>query len=180
MVSYLEVDRSSSSEGGVETKQIFGRSNTSVFLSSLPCEVRVPDPTNTPSLRASRCPTAVNRYEVRLLSDYFERAGLRGVPSNQLGMIEQVVISHGRTFTGTFYSSFSAHVFRHRLYLGKVGLVFFVLRCFRRWPKVTRSKAENVEWSWRSTWSSRARRRRQRLAARALPLDYCCAKNQLS
>lgn len=58
---------------------------------------------------------------MRFLSDYFERAGLRGVPANQLGMIEQVVISHGRTFTGTFYSSFSAHVFRHRLYLGKVG-----------------------------------------------------------
>lgn len=63
----------------------------------------------------------VYRYEVRVLSDYFDRAGLRGVPANQLGMIEQVVISHGRTFTGTFYSSFSAHVFRHRLYLGKVG-----------------------------------------------------------
>ncbi|CAM9169748.1 unnamed protein product [Scytosiphon promiscuus] len=59
------------------------------------------------------------RYEVRMLSDYYDSAGLRGVPANQLGMIEQVVISHGRTFTGTFYSSFSAHVFRHRLYLGK-------------------------------------------------------------
>lgn len=55
-----------------------------------------------------------------MLSDYYDSAGLRGVPANQLGMIEQVVISHGRTFTGTFYSSFSAHVFRHRLYLGKV------------------------------------------------------------
>ncbi|CBJ26099.1 GDP-fucose protein O-fucosyltransferase, family GT65 [Ectocarpus siliculosus] len=59
------------------------------------------------------------RFEVRFLADFVEKAGLRGVPSNQLGMIEQVVISHGRTFTGTFYSSFSAHVFRHRLYLGK-------------------------------------------------------------
>lgn len=63
----------------------------------------------------------IRRYRVRFLSDYFDRAGLGGVPANQLGMIEQVVISHGRTFTGTFYSSFSAHVFRHRLYLGKVG-----------------------------------------------------------
>ncbi|CAN0338701.1 unnamed protein product, partial [Hapterophycus canaliculatus] len=59
------------------------------------------------------------RYEVRMLSDFYDSVGLRGVPANQLGMIEQVVISHGRTFTGTFYSSFSAHVFRHRLYLGK-------------------------------------------------------------
>lgn len=64
------------------------------------------------------------RFKVRFLADFVEKTGLRGVPSNQLGMIEQVVISHGRTFTGTFYSSFSAHVFRHRLYLGKVGGVF--------------------------------------------------------
>lgn len=67
---------------------------------------------------------------MRLLSDYFERAGLRGVPANLLGMIEQVVISHGRTFTGTFYSSFSAHVFRHRLYLGKVRSTLIFWCCF--------------------------------------------------
>ncbi|CAM9677058.1 unnamed protein product [Ascophyllum nodosum] len=59
------------------------------------------------------------RYNMRQLSDYFDEAGLGGVPENILGMIEQIVVSHGRTFTGTFYSSFSAHVFRHRLYLGK-------------------------------------------------------------
>lgn len=60
---------------------------------------------------------------MRTLSDYFEEAGLGGAPENILGMVEQIVISHGRTFTGTFYSSFSAHVFRHRLYLGKVYCV---------------------------------------------------------
>lgn len=70
------------------------------------------------------------RYDVRTLSDYFEEAGLGGVPENILGMVEQIVISHGRTFTGTFYSSFSAHVFRHRLYLGKVCCVLLVFTPF--------------------------------------------------
>lgn len=31
------------------------------------------------------------RYDVRLLSDYFESAGLGDVPPNQIGMIEQVL-----------------------------------------------------------------------------------------
>eukprot|EP01062_Namystynia_karyoxenos_P029062 TRINITY_DN21907_c0_g2_i1.p1 TRINITY_DN21907_c0_g2~~TRINITY_DN21907_c0_g2_i1.p1 ORF type:complete len:763 (+),score=168.19 TRINITY_DN21907_c0_g2_i1:153-2441(+) len=58
-------------------------------------------------------------YKVRTLRDYYSRAGLGDANQNWIGMIEAIVASQGRTFTGTYMSTFSAYIFRLRLYYGK-------------------------------------------------------------
>eukprot|EP01062_Namystynia_karyoxenos_P058790 TRINITY_DN50277_c0_g1_i1.p1 TRINITY_DN50277_c0_g1~~TRINITY_DN50277_c0_g1_i1.p1 ORF type:complete len:777 (+),score=257.76 TRINITY_DN50277_c0_g1_i1:150-2480(+) len=58
-------------------------------------------------------------YRVRFLKDYYDRAGLGKINQNFIGMIESIVVSHGRTFTGTHLSSFSGYIYRLRLYYGK-------------------------------------------------------------
>ena len=40
------------------------------------------------------------------------------MPPNLFGMIEQVVAAHGRTFGGTFYSTFTGYITRLRGYYG--------------------------------------------------------------
>jgi hypothetical protein len=37
---------------------------------------------------------------------------------NKTGLIEQIVAAHGRTFTGTWFSTFSAYICRLRAYYG--------------------------------------------------------------
>ena len=49
----------------------------------------------------------VSRYEVRFLDDYFELASLEGLDPTYFGMIDTIVASRGRVFTGTYYSTFS-------------------------------------------------------------------------
>mmetsp|Transcript_13846 Transcript_13846/g.32854 ORF Transcript_13846/g.32854 Transcript_13846/m.32854 type:complete len:322 (-) Transcript_13846:24-989(-) len=56
---------------------------------------------------------------VRFLSDFEE--AVRGVDPSLLGMVEQVVMSRGRTFTGTWFSTFSAYACRLRGYYQKKG-----------------------------------------------------------
>eukprot|EP01062_Namystynia_karyoxenos_P029061 TRINITY_DN21907_c0_g1_i1.p1 TRINITY_DN21907_c0_g1~~TRINITY_DN21907_c0_g1_i1.p1 ORF type:complete len:817 (+),score=105.89 TRINITY_DN21907_c0_g1_i1:100-2550(+) len=58
-------------------------------------------------------------YKVRTLRDYYERAGLGKINQNWMGMIESIVASQGRTFTGTYMSTFTAYIYRLRLYYGK-------------------------------------------------------------
>merc|ERR1712048_1206622 len=58
-------------------------------------------------------------YPIKTLQDYYERAGLKGTNQNYIGMIESIVAAHGRTFTGTFKSSFTAYIYRLRMYYGK-------------------------------------------------------------
>ena len=58
------------------------------------------------------------KFRVRFLRD-FQDETVRLPASdraNLLGMIEQVVLSHGRTFTGTWFSTFSSYVCRLRAY----------------------------------------------------------------
>jgi GDP-fucose protein O-fucosyltransferase len=58
-------------------------------------------------------------YAVRFLDDYFDRAKVDELKGrNAIGMIESIVSSHGRTFTGTWLSTFTAHIMRLRGYNG--------------------------------------------------------------
>ncbi|CAM9652304.1 unnamed protein product, partial [Discosporangium mesarthrocarpum] len=59
-----------------------------------------------------------DRYQVKFLSDYEGRAGLTEISPNLRGLVEQVITSHGRTFTGTWFSTFSAYILRLRGYIG--------------------------------------------------------------
>ncbi|CBJ48562.1 conserved unknown protein [Ectocarpus siliculosus] len=54
---------------------------------------------------------------VKFLSDYYERAGVSELNPNLIGMLEQVVASHGRTFTGCWLSTFTAYILRLRGHL---------------------------------------------------------------
>jgi hypothetical protein len=58
-------------------------------------------------------------YKVKMLQDYYTRAGLAHINQNYVGMIESIVAAHGRTFTGTYKSSFTGYIYRLRLYYGK-------------------------------------------------------------
>uniref|UniRef100_A0A7S2DLB8 O-fucosyltransferase family protein n=1 Tax=Octactis speculum TaxID=3111310 RepID=A0A7S2DLB8_9STRA len=57
-----------------------------------------------------------NRYRLRYLGDYMEH--LDGISPNFYGMIEQIVAAQGRTFTGTFFSTFTGYITRLRGYYG--------------------------------------------------------------
>ena len=57
-------------------------------------------------------------YTLKFLSDYTELAGLKAMDPNHMGMIETVVCSRGRSFTGTFRSTFSGYINRLRGYQG--------------------------------------------------------------
>ncbi|CAM9561978.1 unnamed protein product, partial [Ectocarpus sp. 12 AP-2014] len=54
---------------------------------------------------------------VKFLSDYYERAGVSELNPNLVGMLEQVIASHGRTFTGCWLSTFTAYILRLRGHL---------------------------------------------------------------
>ncbi|CAM9689493.1 unnamed protein product [Pylaiella littoralis] len=56
---------------------------------------------------------------VKFLSDYYERAGVSELDPNLLGMLDQVIASHGRTFTGCWLSTFTAYILRLRGHLQK-------------------------------------------------------------
>eukprot|EP00904_Undaria_pinnatifida_P005051 jgi/Undpi1/1676/HiC_scaffold_11.g05066.m1 len=58
-----------------------------------------------------------DRVRVRFLSDYYDRAGVSELNPNLLGMLEQVIASQGRTFTGSWLSTFTAYIYRLRGYL---------------------------------------------------------------
>jgi hypothetical protein len=58
-------------------------------------------------------------YELRFLDDYFEAAGLKGLESNMLGMVDTLVASQGRHFIGTWFSTFSGYIIRLRGYAAR-------------------------------------------------------------
>eukprot|EP00611_Tribonema_gayanum_P013713 TRINITY_DN247_c0_g1_i2.p1 TRINITY_DN247_c0_g1~~TRINITY_DN247_c0_g1_i2.p1 ORF type:complete len:378 (-),score=132.75 TRINITY_DN247_c0_g1_i2:313-1446(-) len=59
------------------------------------------------------------RHTVRFLDDYWKSAGLDELSNgNFVGMVESVVAAYGRTFTGSWWSTFSAHIQRLHGYLG--------------------------------------------------------------
>lgn len=47
------------------------------------------------------------KHDLRFLDDYWEMADLGSFDIEHLGMIEAIVASRGRAFSGTFYSTFS-------------------------------------------------------------------------
>ncbi len=58
------------------------------------------------------------KFKVRFLRDFEGEVGL--LPQEErgslLGMVEQIILSHGRTFSGTWFSTFSSYVCRLRGY----------------------------------------------------------------
>eukprot|EP00752_Nemacystus_decipiens_P007761 g6935.t1 len=56
---------------------------------------------------------------VKFLADYYERAGVSELNPNLLGMLDQIIASHGRTFTGCWLSTFTAYILRLRGHLQK-------------------------------------------------------------
>jgi len=56
--------------------------------------------------------------EVRFLDDYWDFAGLGDLDPNYMGMIDTIIASRGRTFGGTFFSTFSGYINRMRGYHG--------------------------------------------------------------
>ena len=57
-------------------------------------------------------------YRLVFMRDVAAAARLDGVEGNWLGMVDQIVASHGRTFFGTWFSTFSGYIVRMRGYLG--------------------------------------------------------------
>lgn len=57
-------------------------------------------------------------HNVKFLDDYWEYAGLGNLDGNYMGMIDTIVASRGRTFGGTFFSTFSGYINRMRGYHG--------------------------------------------------------------
>eukprot|EP00537_Pseudo-nitzschia_pungens_P010966 CAMPEP_0172397068 /NCGR_PEP_ID=MMETSP1061-20121228/28798_1 /TAXON_ID=37318 /ORGANISM="Pseudo-nitzschia pungens, Strain cf. pungens" /LENGTH=1135 /DNA_ID=CAMNT_0013129133 /DNA_START=138 /DNA_END=3545 /DNA_ORIENTATION=+ len=57
-------------------------------------------------------------HEVRFLDDYWAMANLGDFDPYFLSMIDTIVASHGRTFAGTWFSTFTGYINRMRGYLG--------------------------------------------------------------
>lgn len=78
-------------------------------------------------------------HQLFFFEDFAEEAGLNALDPNFYGMIEQLVAAHGRTFTGTWFSTFSAYVCRLRAYYGKPDEACFYyspqpkLYAFQKW-----------------------------------------------
>jgi hypothetical protein len=63
-------------------------------------------------------PIATNNHTLRFLDDFWESADLGDLDPNYMGMIDTIVASQGRTFSGTFFSTFSGYINRMRGYHG--------------------------------------------------------------
>lgn len=57
-------------------------------------------------------------HQVRFIEDYTEIAGLDQIDPDYYSMIEAVVAARGRTFSGTWFSTFSGYITRLRGYYG--------------------------------------------------------------
>ena len=58
-------------------------------------------------------------YTVLFLDDFWEKSGIDHLSNrNFIGMVDSIVAAHGRTFTGTWWSTFSAYIVRLRGYIG--------------------------------------------------------------
>jgi len=56
--------------------------------------------------------------DIRFLDDYWEMANLSELDPNFMGMIDTIIASRGRTFGGTFRSTFTGFINRMRGYHG--------------------------------------------------------------
>lgn len=57
-------------------------------------------------------------HQLRLLDDYWDMAKLGDLDSSFIGMVDTIVASHGRTFSGTWFSTYTGFINRMRGYLG--------------------------------------------------------------
>ena len=57
-------------------------------------------------------------HDVRFLDDYSEVGKLKDLDPYFLSMVDTIVASHGRTFAGTWFSTFTGYINRMRGYLG--------------------------------------------------------------
>jgi len=57
-------------------------------------------------------------HDLRFLDNYWNMAGLGNLDPNYMGMVDTIVASWGRTFGGTFFSTFSGYINRMRGYHG--------------------------------------------------------------
>jgi hypothetical protein len=57
-------------------------------------------------------------HDVRFLDDYWEVGKLKDLDPYFLSMVDTIVASHGRTFAGTWFSTFTGYINRMRGYLG--------------------------------------------------------------
>ena len=94
-----------------------------------------------------------SRYTLRFLDDYVHL--LKGISSNHYGMIEQIVASRGRTFSGTFFSTFSGYINRLRGYYGFSDSTFYYFA-----PPEKKRVTHNQSWpttpyytrEWPTAW----------------------------
>lgn len=63
-------------------------------------------------------PIAKNNHILMYLDDFWDIAGLRDLDPNYMGMIDTIVASRGRTFSGTWFSTFTGYINRLRGYHG--------------------------------------------------------------
>lgn len=57
-------------------------------------------------------------HDVRFLDDYWQAANLDELDPYFLSMVDTIVASHGRTFAGTWFSTFTGYINRMRGYIG--------------------------------------------------------------
>ena len=57
-------------------------------------------------------------HDVRFLDDYWDVGDLGKLDPYFLSMVDTIVASHGRTFSGTWFSTFTGYINRMRGYLG--------------------------------------------------------------
>ena len=79
------------------------------------------------------------RYTLRFLDNYVHL--LKGISSNHYGMIEQIVASQGRTFSGTFFSTFTGYINRLRGYYGYSDNTFYYFA-----PEERKQVTHNRSW----------------------------------
>mmetsp|Transcript_38921 Transcript_38921/g.44490 ORF Transcript_38921/g.44490 Transcript_38921/m.44490 type:complete len:1187 (+) Transcript_38921:96-3656(+) len=57
-------------------------------------------------------------HNIRFLDDYWDVGKLGDIDPYFLGMVDTIIASHGRTFAGTWFSTFTGYIDRMRGYLG--------------------------------------------------------------
>ena len=96
-------------------------------------------------------PLAVNGRKIVFLRDLLDPEVAFDNP-NWVGMVEQLVCSAGRTFTGTWWSTFTGYIIRIRGYRGLQNQSFYHLAS-RKNEMVTKSAHSGGWWrEWRTAW----------------------------
>merc|ERR1712113_1110039 len=93
-------------------------------------------------------------YNVRFLADYEKKAGVASLDSRMLPMLEIVIASGSEKAFGTWWSTFTGHIFRLRGYTGKDTQSWFLMPEFRN--EMTRwQDFEGPAWwrDWPTAWT---------------------------